>query len=319
MNKKKIALIGAGQIGGTLALLSTQKNLGNIVLFDVFDKVAKGKALDLNQTSTLCSSDCQLVGTNSYADIKDADVCIVTAGFPRKPGMSRDDLLNKNLDVITQVAEGIKKYAPNAFVILVTNPLDVMVYAFYKKSGLDKSKVVGMAGVLDSARFRTFLSWELGISREDITTMVLGGHGDSMVPLTKYSTAGGISLDTLVDINILSKENLDKIIIRTRKGGGEIVQLLGNGSAFYGPALSAIKMAESYLYDKKRLLPCAALLNGEYGVNNLFIGVPVIIGSKGIEKVIELPLSKNEMQSLSQSINSVQTCVNEVNKKFKSM
>lgn len=319
MNKKKIALIGAGQIGGTLALLSTQRNLGDIILFDVFDKVAKGKALDLNQASTLFPSECQLMGTNKYSDIANADICIVTAGFPRKPGMSRDDLLEKNLEVITQVADGIKTYAPNAFVILVTNPLDVMVYAFYKRSGLDKSKVVGMAGVLDSSRFRTFLSWELGISREDITTMVLGGHGDDMVPLTKYSTANGISLDTLIEINMLTSEKLDKIIDRTRKGGGEIVGLLGNGSAFYGPALSAVQMAESYLFDKKRLIPCAALLNGEYGVSNLFVGVPVIIGKEGIEKIIELPLSINEKQSLSQSIDSVQKCVNEVNQKFKNI
>lgn len=294
MNKRKIALIGAGQIGGTLALLCTQRGLGDIVLFDVFGKTAQGKALDLNQASTLLSSDYQLLGTDKYSDIKDADVCIVTAGFPRKPGMSRDDLLEKNLNVITQVADGIKTYAPNAFVVLITNPLDIMVYAFYKCSQLKKNKIVGMAGVLDSTRFRTFLSWELGISREDITTMVLGGHGDDMVPLTKYSTVNGISLDTLVDINMLSRQKLNQIIERTRKGGGEIVGLLGTGSAFYSPALSAIKMIESFLNDKKRLMPCAALLSGEYGVDNLFLGVPVIIGKDGVEKVVELPLSQNE-------------------------
>jgi malate dehydrogenase len=219
--------------------------------------------------------------------------------------------------VITQVADGIKTYAPNAFVVLITNPLDIMVYAFYKCSQLKKNKIVGMAGVLDSTRFRTFLSWELGISREDITTMVLGGHGDDMVPLTKYSTVNGISLDTLVDINMLSRQKLNQIIERTRKGGGEIVGLLGTGSAFYSPALSAIKMIESFLSDKKRLMPCAALLSGEYGVNNLFLGVPIIIGKDGVEKVVELPLSQNEKKEFDKSVQSVQKCVNEVNEKFK--
>jgi len=314
MSKRKIALIGAGQIGGTLALLSTQRNLGDVVLFDVFDNVAKGKALDLNQTSTLFPSDCQLVGTNDYSDIKDADVCIVTAGFPRKPGMSRTDLLEKNLNVIKQVATGIKTHAPNAFVILVTNPLDVMVYAFYKYSGFDTNKVVGMAGVLDSARFRAFLSWELNISREDINPMVLGGHGDDMVPLTNYSTVGGVSLETLININMISRDRLDAIIQRTRKGGGEIVGLLGNGSAFYGPALSAIKMAESYLYDKKRMLPCASYLRGEYNINDLFVGVPVIIGKNGVEKIIEVPLTSGENDLLMKSVNSVKASVDEVNK-----
>lgn len=317
MNRRKIALIGAGQIGGTLALLCTQRGLGDVVLFDVFGKVAKGKALDLNQTSSLINSDCQLVGTDKYADIKDADVCIITAGFPRKPGMSRDDLLGKNLDVITQVAKGVKTFAPNAFVVLITNPLDIMVYAFYKCSGLDKSKIVGMAGVLDSARFRTFLSWELGISREDITTMVLGGHGDDMVPLTRFSTVNGISLETLIDIGILSRQKLNAMIERTRKGGGEIVGLLGNGSAFYSPALSAITMIESFINDKKRLLPCATMLSGEYGVNNLFLGVPVVIGKNGVEKIVELPLSDNEKDAFKKSTQSVQNCVDEVNRKFK--
>jgi len=319
MSNKKIALIGSGQIGGTLALLSAQRNIGEIVLFDVFENVAKGKALDLNQMSSLYQSDCQLVGTNNYSDIKDADVCIITAGFPRKPGMSREDLLDKNFNVINQVAEGVKKYAPNAFVILVTNPLDIMVYSFYKKSGIDAKKIVGMAGVLDSARFKTFLSWELGISRKDITTMVLGGHGDDMVPLTNYSTVSGISLETLIDMNILSRNTLNEIIERTRKGGGEIVKLLGNGSAFYAPALSAIQMAESYLYDQKRLIPCAAFLNGEYGVKKLFIGVPTVIGKSGVEKILELPLSNTEQIALSKSINSVKKCVDEVNKKFKNV
>jgi len=317
MNRQKIALIGAGQIGGTLALLSLQKNLGNIILFDVFENVAKGKALDLNQLASLHPSECQLLGTNKYSDIKDAAVCIVTAGFPRKPGMNREDLLEKNLNVINQVADGIKKYAPNSFVILVTNPLDVMVYAFYKRSGLNPKKIVGMAGVLDSARFTTFLSWELGISRADINTMVLGGHGDDMVPLIKYSSINGISLETLVHIKELSSNKLSAIINRTRKGGGEIVKLLGNGSAFYAPALSAISMAQSYLHDQKRLLPCAVFLNGEYGIDNLFIGVPAIIGSGGVEKIIELPLSKEEKIALFNSTNSVKKCVEEVNNKFK--
>lgn len=316
MARKKIALIGAGQIGGTLALLCTQRNLGDVILFDVFGKVAQGKALDLNQTSSLLYSDCQLLGTDKYSDIKDADVCIITAGFPRKPGMSRDDLLEKNLNVITQVAKGVKTFAPNSFVVLITNPLDIMVYAFYKCSGLDKAKIVGMAGVLDSARFRTFLSWELGISREDVTAMVLGGHGDDMVPLTRFSTVNGISLETLIDIGMLSRKSLNKMIERTRKGGGEIVGLLGNGSAFYSPALSAITMIESFISDKKRLLPCATMLNGEYGVNNLFLGVPIIIGKNGVERIIELPLSDSEKLAFKKSTQSVQNCVNEVDAKF---
>ena len=314
MSRAKIALIGAGQIGGTLAFLSSQRQLGDVVMFDVFDNVAKGKALDLNQASSLFPSEINLVGTKNYADIKDADVCIITAGFPRLPGMSRDDLLQKNLEVITQVADGIREYAPNAFVIIVTNPLDVMVYSFYKRAGFRSNKVVGMAGVLDAARFRTFLSWELGVSREDIQSMVLGGHGDDMVPLIKYTSVSGIPLQTLLDMNIITEKSLLSIIDRTRKGGGEIVGLLGSGSAFYAPALSAIKMAESYLYDLKRLLPCAALLNGEYNVKNMFLGVPTIIGKNGIEKIIELPLSSNEKDDLCKSINSVKKCVQEVDK-----
>jgi len=316
MNKKKIALIGAGQIGGTLALLATQRNLGDVVLFDVFENVAKGKALDLNQFSSVYPSECQLVGTNKYADIKGADICIITAGFPRKPGMDREELLDKNFGVIDQVAQGIKTYAPNAFVIIITNPLDVMVYAFYKRSGLSPKKIVGMAGLLDSARFKTFLSWELGVSRTDITTLVLGGHGDDMVPLTNYSTVNGISLDTLIEIGLLSRSKLDSIINRTRKGGGEIVKLLGNGSAFYSPALCAIQMAESYAYDQKRVMPCAALLNGEYGIKDLFVGVPIVIGASGVEKIIEVPLSSVQKSALNHSIDSVQKCVNDVNKKL---
>ncbi len=306
---KKIAMIGAGQIGGTLGLLAAQKNLGDVVLFDVFGGAAKGKALDLNQLSSIGGFDGELTGTDSYADIAGADVCIVTAGFPRKPGMSRDDLLNKNLEVIHQVADGIKQYAPNAFVIVITNPLDVMVMALHQRSGLPESKVVGMAGVLDSARFRTFLSWEMGVSREDVHAFVLGGHGDDMVPLARFSNVGGIPLTELVAMGMLKQEKLDAMVDRTRKGGGEIVALLGNGSAFYAPALSAIEMAEAYLYDKKRMLPCAVKLNGQYGVKDLFIGVPVVIGAGGIEKIIEVNLNAEEKAMFAKSIESVKkTC-----------
>jgi malate dehydrogenase len=305
MARKKIAMIGAGQIGGTLALLASQKNLGDVVLFDVFGGTAKGKALDLNQLSVLGHSDMQLSGTDQYADIKDADVCIVTAGFPRKPGMSRDELLGKNLEVINQVADGIKQYAPKAFVIVITNPLDVMVYALWKRSGLAQNMVAGMAGVLDSARFRTFLSWELGMSRDDVQAFVLGGHGDDMVPLPRFSTAGGIPLPELVEMGLLKQDKLDAIIDRTRKGGGEIVALLGNGSAFYAPALSAIEMAESYLHDKKRVLPCAVRLDGQYGVKDMFIGVPVVIGAGGVERVLEVKLNADEKTAFAKSIESV--------------
>ncbi len=306
MARKKIAMIGAGQIGGTLALLASQKNLGDVVLFDVFGGTAKGKALDLNQLSALGHSDMQLSGTDQYADIKDADVCIVTAGFPRKPGMSRDELLGKNLEVINQVADGIKQYAPKAFVIVITNPLDVMVYALWKRSGIAQNMIAGMAGVLDSARFRTFLSAELGMSRDDVQAFVLGGHGDDMVPLPRFSTAGGIPLPELVAMGILDQAKLDAIIDRTRKGGGEIVALLGNGSAFYAPALSAIEMAESFLHDKKRVLPCAVRLDGQYGVKDMFIGVPVVIGAAGVERVLEVKLNADEKAAFEKSIESVQ-------------
>jgi malate dehydrogenase len=309
--KNKLAMIGAGQIGGTLALLAAQKNLGDVVLFDVFGGTAKGKALDLNQLASLGHTDMQLSGSDSYADIAGADVCIVTAGFPRKPGMSRDDLLAKNLEVIHQVADGIKQYAPHAFVIVVTNPLDVMVHALWKRSGLAQNMVAGMAGVLDSARFRTFLAWELGMSRDDVHAFVLGGHGDDMVPLPRFSTAGGVPLTELVQMGLLKQERLDAIIDRTRKGGGEIVGLLGNGSAFYAPALSAIEMAESYLYDKKRVLPCAVRLDGQYGVSDLFVGVPVVIGAGGVEKIIEVKLNADEKTALAKSVDSVKKVVEE--------
>ena len=313
MSRRKIALIGSGNIGGTLALLATQRQLGDVVLFDVFGGAAKGKALDLNQMAALLRNDTTLQGTDSYADIAGADICIVTAGFPRKPGMSREDLLQKNLEVIRQVATGVREFAPKAFVIMVTNPLDAMVYAFYKASSLPKSHVVGMAGVLDSTRFRAFLSDELKISREDIQAFVLGGHGDDMVPLSRFSNAGGIPLPDLVKMGLLKQDRLEAIIDRTRKGGGEIVQLLGNGSAFYAPALSAIEMAESYAYDQKRLLPCAAYLEGEYGVNGLFMGVPIVIGSGGVERIVQLKLEPLEQESFSKSVSSVQKTVDEVN------
>jgi malate dehydrogenase len=309
---KKIALIGAGQIGGTLALLASQRRLGDIVLFDVFAKVAQGKALDLSQMASLYHNDTKLNGTDSYADIAGADLCIVTAGFPRKPGMSRDDLLQKNLEVMKQVALGIKNYAPDAFTIIVTNPLDVMVYAFYKMAGLSPKKIVGMAGILDSARFRTFLAEEMQVSRHDVSAMVLGGHGDDMLPLPRFSTVGGIPLTELVSMGLLSQARLDAIIARTRAGGGEIVELLGNGSAFYAPALSAIEMAESYIYNQRRILPCASFLCGEYGVDSLFVGVPVLIGHNGVEKIIELSLTKEEQEAFNKSKNSVQKVVNEV-------
>ena len=312
MANKKIALIGAGQIGGTLALLASQRRLGDIIVFDVFSSLAKGKALDLSQMSSLSKNDSNITGTGNYQDIKDADVCIITAGFPRKPGMSRDQLLKNNINVIKQVAEGIKVYASNAFVIVITNPLDVMVYAFHKFSNMPQNKIVGMAGVLDSARFTTFLSWELGISREDISSFVLGGHGDDMVPLIRFSNAGGIPLPTLIEMGLLSEERLNTIIQRTRQGGAEVVNLLKTGSAFYSPALSAIKMAESYLFNQKRLLPCATKLNGEYGVKDLFLGVPTIIGASGVEKIIELKLTQEEQAKLNASIAAVQKVVDEI-------
>lgn len=314
MGRKKIALIGAGQIGGTLALLAAQRKLGDIVLFDIFEGMARGKALDLTQMASLMDSWGKIEGVGHYKAIAGADVCIVTAGFPRKPGMSRDDLFEKNLIVVTQVALGIKRYAPDSFIIVVTNPLDVMVYALSKIGGFPKKKVVGMAGVLDSARFRTFLSLELDISTEDIHTFVLGGHGDDMVPLLNFSNVGGISLSTLVKIGMLSQDKLDKIVDRTRTGGAEIVKLFGNGSAFYTPALSAIDMAESYLYNKRRIMPCACWVEGEYGVSDVFVGVPAIIGENGIEKIIEIPLTNLEKRSFLNSVESVKDVVNEMHK-----
>ena len=309
MARKKIALIGAGQIGGTLAHLVGLKELGDVVLFDVAEGIPQGKALDIAESSPISGFDARYAGTNSYDAIEAADVCIVTAGVPRKPGMSRDDLIGINLKVMEQVGAGIRKYAPNAFVICITNPLDAMVWALQKSSGLNKHMVVGMAGVLDSARFRYFLADEFNVSVEDVTAFVLGGHGDDMVPLVRYSTVAGIPLPDLVKMGWTSQARLDEIVDRTRKGGGEIVNLLKTGSAFYAPAASAIAMAESYLKDKKRVLPCAAYLNGEYGVRDLYLGVPVVIGAKGVERIVQIDLSRAEQDMLNKSIASVQGLV----------
>jgi len=309
MARKKIALIGAGQIGGTLALLAATKELGDVVLFDVMDGIGAGKGLDLAQTGPVMGYDSQLKGTTEYKDIAGADVVIVTAGVPRKPGMSRDDLLEINLKVMEQVGAGIAKYAADAFVICITNPLDAMVWALQKFSGLPSNRVVGMAGVLDSARFRHFIAEELGVSVEDVTAFVLGGHGDTMVPLARYSTVAGIPLTDIVKMGWMSKEKLESIIQRTRDGGAEIVGLLKTGSAFYAPAASAIAMAESYLKDKKRLLPCAAFLKGEYGVKGTYVGVPVIIGAGGAEKVVEIQLSGSEQKAFDKSVGAVATLI----------
>lgn len=307
MAKHKIALIGAGNIGGTLAHLALCKNLGDIVLFDIAEGIPQGKALDLAQCAPMQGFDAKIIGTNDYKDIKDADVVIVTAGIPRKPGMSRDDLLGINSKVMKAVGEGIKQYCPNAFVICVTNPLDVMVKLLHDYCGVPDNKIIGMAGVLDSSRFKTFLALELNVSVKEVEAFVLGGHGDSMVPLIGLSNVAGVTLDKLVAQKRLSQERLDAIVDRTRKGGGEIVNLLKTGSAFYAPATSAIAMAESYLYDQKRILPCAAKLKpGQYGVKEpLFVGVPVKIGAKGIEEIIEVSLTDEEKKNLQVSIDAV--------------
>ena len=298
--KKKISLIGAGQIGGTLAHLICIKELADVVLFDVAEGIAKGKALDIAQSTSVDGYDINLSGTSNYEDIKNSDVIIITAGIPRKPGMTRDDLLETNLKIIKQVAEGIKKNSPNAFVICITNPLDIIVMVLQKYSGLPTNKVVGMAGILDSSRFKYFLSQELKVPVKNINTLVLGGHGDTMVPMPNRTTVNGKPLN-----QIIKKEKLDLIIDRTRKGGAEVVKLLEKGSAFYAPAASGIEMAESYIKDLKKTLPCAAYLNGEYGVKNLYAGVPVIIGNKGVEKVVELTLDKNEKINFDLSIKAV--------------
>jgi malate dehydrogenase len=309
MARSKIALIGAGQIGGTLAHLVGLKELGDVVLFDIAEGIPQGKALDLAQSSPIDGFDARFIGTNSYEAIEGANVCIVTAGVPRKPGMTRDDLLGINLKVMEQVGAGIKKYAPNAFIICITNPLDAMVWALQKTSGLPRHMVVGMAGVLDSARFRYFLADEFNVSVEDVTAFVLGGHGDTMVPLVRYSTVAGIPVPDLVKLGWTTQARVDEIVLRTRNGGAEIVNLLKTGSAFYAPAESAIAMAESYLRDKKRVLPCAAWLNGEYGIKDLYVGVPVVIGAKGVERIVEIDLSSAERDMFERSAAAVQTLV----------
>ncbi len=309
MSRKKIALIGAGNIGGTLAHLAGLKELGDIVLFDIVDGVPQGKALDIAQASPVSGFDANVAGASDYAAIAGADVVIVTAGVPRQPGMSRDDLLSVNLGIIAKVGAGIKQYAPGAFVICITNPLDVMVWALQKASGLPTNRVVGMAGVLDSARFRYFLAEEFKVSVEDVSAFVLGGHGDDMVPSVRYSTVGGVPLPDLIAMGWATQARIDAIVDRTRKGGGEIVGLLKTGSAYYAPATSAIAMAESYLKDKRRVLPCAAYLNGEYGVNGLYVGVPVIIGANGVEKVMEIKLDAAEQAMFDKSVHSVKTLI----------
>jgi malate dehydrogenase len=311
MARTKIALIGAGQIGGTLALLAGLKDLGDIVLTDMMEGVAKGKALDLAQAAAIEGFSAALAGAgvDPYAGIEGASVCIVTAGVPRKPGMSRDDLLGINLKVMEQVGAGIKQYAPNAFVICITNPLDAMVWALQKFSGLPTKKVIGMAGVLDSARFACFLADAAGVSVEDVRAMTLGGHGDDMVPMVRYSTVGGIPLPDCVKLGMISQAQLDAIIKRTRGGGGEIVALLGTGSAFYAPAASAIAMAESYLKDKRRVLPCAAYLRGEFGMQDVYVGVPVVIGANGVERIVEVEMNESEKQMFAKSVASVRTLV----------
>lgn len=303
--RKKIALIGAGMIGGTLAHLVELKNLGDVVLFDIAEGLPQGKALDISQSSAVDGADVHLKGTNDYKDIAGADVVIVTAGVPRKPGMSRDDLLAINTGIIKTVGESIKKHCPNAFVIVITNPLDAMVWVMQKISGLPYNKVVGMAGVLDSSRFAYFLSEALHVSISDINAFVLGGHGDTMVPVVNYTTVSGIPLPEFVKMGWIKQDALDKIVQRTRDGGAEIVGLLKTGSAFYAPAASAIRMAEAYLYDKKRILPCAAHLSGQYGVKDLYVGVPAVIGAGGVEKIVEISLSPEQKAMFDKSVAAV--------------
>ncbi|TDX65739.1 malate dehydrogenase (NAD) [Methylosinus sp. sav-2] len=309
MARKKIALIGAGHIGGTLAHLIGLKELGDVVLFDIASGVPQGKALDLSQSAPVEGFDARIAGADDYSAIAGADVVIVTAGVPRQPGMSRDDLLTINLGVVSKVGAGIKAYAPNAFVICITNPLDVMVWALQKASGLPTNKVVGMAGVLDSARFRFFLAEELNVSVEDVSAFVLGGHGDDMVPSVRYSTVAGIPLPDLVAMGWTTQAKIDAIVDRTRKGGGEIVGLLKTGSAYYAPASAAIAMAESYLKDKRRVLPCAAYLDGQYGVSGVYVGVPVVIGANGVERIVEISLDAAEQQMFDKSVGSVKTLI----------
>ncbi len=309
MARKKIALIGAGQIGGTLAHLAALKELGDIVLFDIVDGVPQGKSLDLAESAPVDGINARLTGASSYADIAGADVVIVTAGVPRKPGMSRDDLLGINLKVMDSVGAGLKAHAPDAFVICITNPLDAMVWALQKACGLPAHKVVGMAGVLDSSRFRHFLADEFKVSVEDVTAFVLGGHGDDMVPSVRYSTVAGVPLPDLIKMGWTTQARVDAMVERTRKGGGEIVNLLKTGSAFYAPAASAISMAESYLKDQRRVLPCAAHLTGQYGVRDMYVGVPVVIGANGVERIMEIALDEAEKAMFAKSVASVQTLI----------
>ena len=308
MSRKKIALIGGGQIGGNLALLAAQKELGNIIIFDIpkAESMVKGKALDLMQLRPHDGYDAIITGTSNWKDVKDADVFIITAGIPRKPGMDREDLLEINLGIMKDVAENIKEQAPRSFVIVISNPLDAMVYAFYKVSGFPKNQVVGMAGALDSTRFRTFIAMETGYSVQDVTCMVLGGHGDTMVPITRLATIGGVPVT-----NLISAERLSEIEERTRFAGGEIVKLFGNGSAFYAPAQSAIEMAESYIKDKKRVIPCASLCQGEFGIDGYFIGVPTVIGADGVERILEFELQDNEKEALNDTLAAVQKTISE--------
>ena len=309
MARAKIALIGAGMIGGTLAHVCAREELGDVVLFDIAEGTPQGKALDIAQGSTVFGKDSALRGANDYAEIAGADVCIVTAGVPRKPGMSRDDLLGINLKVMKAVGEGIRQHAPKAFVICITNPLDAMVWALREFSHLPHNQVVGMAGVLDSARFRWFLAERFGVSVEDVHAWTLGGHGDEMVPMTRYSSVGGLPLPVLVEQGFATQAEIDAIVDRTRKGGGEIVGLLKTGSAFYAPAESAVAMAKSFLRDKKRVLPCAAWLTGEYGVDGLYVGVPVVIGAGGAERVIDFPMDETERAMFAKSVESVRGLV----------
>jgi malate dehydrogenase len=309
MARPKIALIGAGQIGGTLAHLAAIKELGDVVMYDIAEGVPQGKALDISQSGPVEGFDAEVTGTNDFAFLRRADVCIVTAGIARKPGMSRDDLLAINLKVMKSVGDGIRKHCPNAFVICITNPLDAMVWALREFSGLPHNKVVGMAGVLDAARFRHFLSIEFGVSMRDVTAFVLGGHGDTMVPLARYSTVGGIPLPDLVAMGWTTQDKLDAIIQRTRDGGAEIVGLLKTGSAFYAPATSAIEMAEAYLKDQKRLLPCAAHVIGAFGLNGMYVGVPTIIGAGGVERIVEIKMNADEQAMFQKSVDAVKGLV----------
>ena len=308
MGRKKISLIGGGQIGGNLALIAAQKELGDIVIFDIpqSEGMVKGKALDIMQLRPHDGYDSNIIGTSNYSDIEGSDVIIITAGIPRKPGMDREDLMSINLGIMKDVAENVKKYAPNAFVIVISNPLDAMVYAFYKVSGFNKNKVIGMAGALDSGRFRAFIAMETGYSVQDVTCMVLGGHGDSMVPISRLATIGGVPVSDLI-----SEERLKEIEERTKFAGGELVKLFGNGSAFYAPAQCAIEMAESYLKDKKRVIPSAALCEGEFDINGYFIGVPTVIGSNGIEKILEFDLTEEEKNALDNTLDPVKKTVSE--------